>query len=264
MFFGESYAGKYIPAIATRIEQGNNDLDSPVYIYLQGIGIGDGWTDPSIQNNYAMYAYSNGLVDENVAEQVLDQYTKCQTLIDNGLYLLALDVCSDTLTMVVNSSGNVNVYDIRTYTQYDLTGLGNWLNLPDVMDALYASHEWGSTAGYVGEALAGDIMRPISADMPNLMENYRVLVYNGQFDLICNLVGTQSLYWNLEWEGQSTYQAAPRNIWTVDDNVAGFVRVADSFTQLIVLGAGHLAPMNQPANTLDMLTRFINDQPFTN
>jgi len=40
----QSYAGKYIPALASRIHRGRPQPD----IYLRGIAIGDGWSDPPV------------------------------------------------------------------------------------------------------------------------------------------------------------------------------------------------------------------------
>jgi cathepsin A (carboxypeptidase C) len=52
-FFGESYAGHYIPVYADFILQQNERvrqgiLDHPL-IHLETIGIGNGWTNPRLQ-----------------------------------------------------------------------------------------------------------------------------------------------------------------------------------------------------------------------
>lgn len=43
---------------------------------------------------------------------------------------------------------------------------------------------------------------------------------------------------------------------------AGYYRSAQGLTMLQVLGAGHMVPMDQPVNALDMLTRFLDGKPF--
>lgn len=40
---------------------------------------------------------------------------------------------------------------------------------------------------------------PIAADLPTLLNNYRAIIYNGQFDFICNLSGVQSIYY-ITWK----------------------------------------------------------------
>lgn len=59
LWFGN--LGKYIPSIATRIDKGNNDPNRKLTINLQGIAIGDGWTNPLIQTaSYIPFAYNTG------------------------------------------------------------------------------------------------------------------------------------------------------------------------------------------------------------
>jgi cathepsin A (carboxypeptidase C) len=49
--FGESYGGHYAPNVAYRILQGNQQKEAPA-INLQGMAVGNGLTDPSIQYKY--------------------------------------------------------------------------------------------------------------------------------------------------------------------------------------------------------------------
>lgn len=68
--FGESYAGHWVPAIAYKILEQNNN-STATHFPLAGIGIGDGWTDPYNQlskNNE--FGLSAGLTDINTANLV--------------------------------------------------------------------------------------------------------------------------------------------------------------------------------------------------
>lgn len=59
---GESFAGHYIPAFASKI-LGNTTFLKTTNISLEGVAIGDGWTDPYNQINfYDSYLYSVGIV----------------------------------------------------------------------------------------------------------------------------------------------------------------------------------------------------------
>ena len=59
---GESFAGHYIPAFAQRIVNNKTFLNN-TKIILEGVAIGDGWTDPYNQvNQYDSYLYSVGVV----------------------------------------------------------------------------------------------------------------------------------------------------------------------------------------------------------
>ncbi|RDX60623.1 Serine carboxypeptidase-like 49, partial [Mucuna pruriens] len=59
---GESYAGHYIPAFATRIHRGNQAKEG-IHINLKGFAIGNGLTNPAIQYKaYADYALEMGII----------------------------------------------------------------------------------------------------------------------------------------------------------------------------------------------------------
>ncbi|CAI0452815.1 unnamed protein product [Linum tenue] len=59
---GESYAGHYIPALASRIYKGNKNNEG-IHINLKGFAIGNGLTDPGIQYKaYPEYALAAKLI----------------------------------------------------------------------------------------------------------------------------------------------------------------------------------------------------------
>jgi carboxypeptidase C (cathepsin A) len=65
---GESFAGHYIPAFAAKILN-NDTFLKETGIVLEGIAIGDGWTDPYNQiNYYDSYLYSVGIVSTKFRE----------------------------------------------------------------------------------------------------------------------------------------------------------------------------------------------------
>jgi carboxypeptidase C (cathepsin A) len=72
---GESFAGHYIPAFASKIVKNASFLNF-TGINLEGVAIGDGWTDPTNQiNHYDSYLYSVGIV----SNQFRDTCTWFQT-----------------------------------------------------------------------------------------------------------------------------------------------------------------------------------------
>nr|XP_016812290.2 probable serine carboxypeptidase CPVL isoform X4 [Pan troglodytes] len=73
---GESYAGKYVPAIAHLIHSLNPVRE--VKINLKGIAIGDGYSDPeSIIGGYAEFLYQIGLLDEKQKKYFHKQCREC-------------------------------------------------------------------------------------------------------------------------------------------------------------------------------------------
>lgn len=71
---GESYGGKYVPAVSYAIDKNNPSAD--VVINLQGLALGNGFTDPINQLNYADYLYQIGLVDTNAQKMLRDTQEK--------------------------------------------------------------------------------------------------------------------------------------------------------------------------------------------
>jgi vitellogenic carboxypeptidase-like protein len=115
-----------------------------------------------------------------------------------------------------------------------------------------------------GNALANDIPQSITGLFPYLLNNTRVLLYEGQDDLILNSVGAETWISQLQWYGQTEYLSAPKEVWVVGGQIAGYARGYQSLTQLLILKAGHLVPYDQLANSLDMVTRFITNAPWSN
>jgi vitellogenic carboxypeptidase-like protein len=49
---------------------------------------------------------------------------------------------------------------------------------------------------------------------------------------------------------------------TQTDPVSGYVREAKTMTQIIIRGAGHIAPHDQPVRALDMINHMVHGTAF--
>jgi carboxypeptidase C (cathepsin A) len=262
--FGESYAGKYIPSISTEIMKRNANKPT-ITIKLMGLGIGDGWVNPYIQTgSFAPYLYRHGLISLAELEAANALYDGYKKLMDAGSYESAAVVEDALLESLVIAAGDVDVYDIRYKANEDPTDplaaqLNTYLNDADVKKRLGVGiHKWAQCAMAPYFSLFNDTEQSVADLFPPLLEQYQVMNYNGNYDLICNELGTTQWTNALEWPGQQAYVSAKTQDWLVFGNLAGSYRYADNFTHIIVDNAGHMAPFNQPLNTLDLLNRFIN------
>jgi len=111
-------------------------------------------------------------------------------------------------------------------------------------------------------ALAGDYMSESRHTLPHILANTRVLIYNGQFDLICNHLGTEEYLNSLKWPRQTEFIEAKRYPYTPNGGTAGYSKSAGPLTFLVVLGGSHMVPMDKPPQTLDMINRFMNNKQF--
>ena len=123
----------------------------------------------------------------------------------------------------------------------------------------------GAQGKPVPEHLRNEQMRPINDTvLVTLMENYQFMFYSGQFDgSACNFYATKRMLDALEWKGKDAYMKTERSVWKVGSAAAGYFKgdVA-GFSFLLVSNSGHLVPTDQPENALDMISRFIEKQPF--
>jgi carboxypeptidase C (cathepsin A) len=93
---------------------------------------------------------------------------------------------------------------------------------------------------------------------------YRVLFYNGQFDLAAG-----TLKYLRALLGDSVYWQAEKRIWRQDGSgnsssaPRGFVRgVVVNVTALVVARAGHMVPKTQKLHSLELLEHLIRNKTF--
>lgn len=132
----------------------------------------------------------------------------------------------------------------------------------NVREAIHVGNIVFSTGEEVLNKLKEDFMKSVKPWIEVLLENYRVAVYNGQFDIIVAYVVTENFLSTLEWSAAEEYKNATRNKWYVGDNLAGYVKMAGNLFDILVRNAGHMVPTDQPTLALDLLTRFTSGVPF--
>ncbi|GAB6033417.1 hypothetical protein CHUAL_013177 [Chamberlinius hualienensis] len=96
--------------------------------------------------------------------------------------------------------------------------------------------------------------------------NYKLLLINGNMDLVVNPVTVADTISKLQWKGATLYDETERVIWRVnksDVKVAGYATTNSVFSEVMVRNAGHMVPYDQPREALDALNRFINNRNFS-
>jgi vitellogenic carboxypeptidase-like protein len=115
--FGESYAGKYVPAIGAKIVR--EKLNGGFLKGLKGVAIGDGFTDPfHILAEVGGFAFNFGLIDYQErakVEQIIINAT-FQEREQNWAELH--DSFDRALDLIVEMAGGINVYDLTKYRDY--------------------------------------------------------------------------------------------------------------------------------------------------
>ena len=96
----------------------------------------------------------------------------------------------------------------------------------------------------VEEALIGDWMVGVQPQLISVLNaGVRVLVYNGQLDVILGSPLCLNVLRQLKWNGLSQWNDASKQIWKIPGGqVGGYVKASGALTHVAVRKAGHLVP----------------------
>jgi len=250
------------------------------HINLAGLAVGNGLTDPSVQykyyaqmannNTYGVKAVSDAAYKQMVAAipSCIAAINDCQN--DTAACSAAQAQCNDAMLGPYEQSG-LNTYDVRIPCKvpglcYDFSAPTAWLDQASTRAALGvtgSSSSWSSCNMRVNQQFSSDWMANQQYTVPPLLAaGVRVLIYAGDADFVCNWLGNKAWTLALPWNGSAAFNAASDHTWSVGGQKAGTARTADGFTFLQVNNAGHMVPMDQPENALEMVRTFTGGKPF--
>ncbi|XP_028325864.1 probable serine carboxypeptidase CPVL [Gouania willdenowi] len=268
---GESYAGKYVPAISYYIHK--NNPTAKVKINMKGMAIGDGLCDPELMlGGYGEFLYQTGMIDEQQKQYVNKQTDLGVQFIQQQKWEEAFKVFDRLLNGDVepypsffqNATGCTNYFNYMSCQEpADQNYFAQFVTLPSVRLAIHVGNLTFHDGSDVEKHLLQDVMKSIKPWLGVLMDNYRVLIYNGQLDVIVAAPLTERFLPTVNWTGAAEYKTAPRFYWKLqptDTEVAGYVRQVQEFYQVIIRGGGHILPYDQPARSFDMIDRFLSTQ----
>ncbi|XP_063306769.1 probable serine carboxypeptidase CPVL [Pelobates fuscus] len=267
---GESYAGKYVPAIGYYIHTHNPS--AKVQINFKGIAIGDGLCDPEVMvAGYADFLYQTGMVDENQKAFVQQQTGMAVNYIKQKKWIEAFDTFDALLngdrtsypSFYQNVTGCTNYFNfLQCQEPLDQEYFGSFLSLSEVRKSIHVGNLTFHDGSEVEKHLLSDVMQTIKPWLAVLMDNYKVLLYSGQLDVIVAAPLTERFIPTIPWSKVEDYKKAARVYWKIrpsDREVAGYVRCAGEFCQVIVRGGGHILPYDQPERSFVMIDRFIRN-----
>ncbi|CAN1182128.1 Serine carboxypeptidase-like 48 [Linum perenne] len=262
---GESYAGHYIPALASRIYKGNTNKEG-IHVNLKGFAIGNGLTDPAFQYKaYPEYALAAKLISKSDHDSIVSQLVPpCESAISacsqgQDACIDAFSTCNRIFNSILNIAGSINYYDIRKQCQgslcYDFSRMETFLSDDKVKSALGVKDiDFVSCSSQVYDAMVGDWMQDYEVGIPALLESgIKVLIYAGEYDLICNWVGNSNWVNGMKWSGQKKFQSAQTVPFVAGNTKSGELKSYGPLAFLKVYNAGHMVPMDQPKAALQML-----------
>uniref|UniRef100_A0A1A9V2F1 Carboxypeptidase n=1 Tax=Glossina austeni TaxID=7395 RepID=A0A1A9V2F1_GLOAU len=275
--YGESYAGKYIPALAYRIYK---TLDSPntrIKIPLNGIIIGNGLIDPLHQLQYGDFLFHLGLIDDNGLkefykyEKNAEQYIKENELekawkeIDTLLYGVDVET-----TVFENLTGYLHTYNylhIHRDNEPFLV-IVNFAMRPQLHQALHVGSRTFAHNIFRGEnkvynMLKPDFMQSVTPWLEELLNNnYSVCICSGQMDILLGYGVTRRLVKNLKFQSSEKFRSAERHLWYGNQrkDVKAYYKQAGRLMEVMVRNAGHRLIRDQPEFMYNFLKKFNNNK----
>ncbi|KAI5116945.1 hypothetical protein M0805_003673 [Coniferiporia weirii] len=284
---GESYAGRYLPVYAAAIYDQNKDLvaKGPTPVNLKSIMIGNGATDffYLLRSYYDIQCTSAAIQPMQPIstcvrmKQILPRCEKwskaaCVDHFDLIDCRAAFDFCAMELMMPCVAAG-YNYFDVSMkcdtdndcYPEQD--DAAAYLNSAPVRSELGIDPAFGNfsvISWTVNQRFweSGDPIHQTQLYVAELLaRGVKVLIYAGTYDFVANWVGNERWTLDMEWEGQKAFVQEELRDWFVGDAPAGKTRTHGNFTFATIYGAGHLAPHDKPIESLEMVNRWLAEEP---
>jgi len=262
--FGESYAGHYIPALATVIVQNNTNNG----IRLKGIGVGDGWTDAYIQlGSFSDYAFATSNLDDRSRNQVLTLQHNAREAIKAGKYAKGTEIFDDLTEYITTLNNGISPYNFEVYEEAP-EYYPDWLNTTNVKKAFGVDPQvtFKNCVDQTYLDFYPDISQSYLGNYSYLLTqsiipNLRIILYSGQNDIIVNTVGSYNFIKALDWSGtQGFINSKKKLLKEADGTVIGNYKNYKALTFSVIYNAGHLVPTDQPSAGKTMLDKFIQNQ----
>ncbi|XP_077483301.1 venom serine carboxypeptidase-like [Amblyomma americanum] len=268
---GESYAGKYVPAIGAALHENAKSLR--VKINFRGIAYGNGFTDPINMMDFGEMLHAFGLIDRiaadymtrvsgQVADHIRAGHTRDAAMLADRLFfgLMHRD------TYFKNQTG-FNYYYNMLYDNApaDNVAYRALVQRADIRQALHVGwRKFDVSRSVVPNKFIDDLLRSARPQFAVVLEGgYRVLVYSGHLDFAMSTMATEKFLSQVSWSYADRWAREPRSVWRSTDgkSVYGYVKTVKNLNFVVVRNGGHMLPFDQPAVSMEMITSFIDVKP---
>ena len=281
--FGESYGGKMAAEFGQRLYETIERKE--IKCNFKGVALGDSWISPvdSILS-WGKYLYQYSLLDTQDLRAVQSSAGQVVNYFDQGLYKKSTAYWSKTRDLVSLFTDNVNVYNVLQHNA------SPFRDSNDIIDRLYDRHlavyyqnnlksfmntvirkklgiipdnvTWGSQATDTFNYQSEDFMKPAIKAVDYLIsKGLKIIVYQGQFDMLCNTVGAEKWTSKLQWSGLQGFNYATRKPLYIDGKIGqtqAFLKSFKNFSFYFVMNAGLMVPLDNGEMALKMLEEIIN------
>lgn len=204
-------AGKYVPILGHAIYINRNHSDASYRINLKGVQFGNGVTDPVNQLVWGEYYYQLGYISAAERTTFNNYQNQAINFINAGNYLTALGyaftLVNTPTCMFNNLIGFTSPYNFLHYNGYDPTidrvsaYLTNANGIKKCLNVGTRTFQAFAASNPVLGNLQNDILQSVASYVAELANNYKVVIYTGQLDLLINVVGQENYVRKLNYNG---------------------------------------------------------------
>ena len=281
--FGEHYGGKMAAEFGQRVYETIQRKE--IKCNFKGVALGDSLISPADSILFwGKYLYQHSLLDTKDFRVLQDSAGHVVNYFDQGLYKKSTGYWSKTRDLVSLFTDNVNVYNVLQHNT------SPFRNSNSIIDSLYDRHAavyyqnnlnsfmntairkklgiipdnvtWGSQATDTFNYQLEDFMKPAIKSVDYLIsKGLKIIVYQGQFDILCNTAGAEKWINKLQWSGLQGFNYARRKPIYVDGKTGqtqAFLKSYENFSFYYVMNAGLIVPLDNGEMALKMLGEIIN------
>lgn len=253
---GQSYAGKYVPNLAYLIHKQKQarKTDMP----LAGIYLGGPFYDPPVQSlSYVEYLYSLGALShaqkterQKAVAELARKYQSLELKNDNMTYMFR---------ELVPRWGTENNDNYVTGRPAGYTLVENLMNDSNTRAGVHVGNrKYNVVNRDIYCKFGPDLLSSAKKKMAVIMNNYKVLIYTGDYDVIVSSIMVEAALLTTPWAGQREYNTTRRLVWVgEDDKLWGFYSRTGRFCRVVVKGSGHQTPHDVPHAAYDMMVQFV-------
>ncbi|BFZ22617.1 hypothetical protein BsWGS_25658 [Bradybaena similaris] len=250
---GQSYAGKYVPAFAhqihTRILEGKSNIP------LTGIYLGGPYFDPLIQSmEFCEFFFSFGAISHSRLMRCKKDVSMLNHTLSGNVENLTFRELFDLAFPDITGTWSNNYLS----TEYPLyTEVENVMNTSIMKAMLHACDLNFIVFNTNRTKFKSDLFKSTKSKMVDILDNYKVLLYTGDYDAIITSPMVEAALLTTPWSQQEEYKISTRSVWKVKDDLRGFYTKVGDFCRVVVHKAGHQTPHDQPESSLDMMVDFV-------
>lgn len=168
-------------------------------------------------------------------------------------------------TLFKNLTGFTNYFNfLNAYSDRSKEPVSYFIQQEHIRKAIHVGNLTFNNGVETEKNLLSDIMDSVAPWISEILNHIRVLFYNGQLDLIVPYTSTVNFIRNLNFSAANEYKTAARHFWSDNKEIAWYVKEAGNLTEVMVRNSGHMVPTDQPAWALNLISRFVRNQPLWN